>query len=129
MYGLEYSETMVQVATQLNKTFIEQGRVQIKQGNIEKIPYGDSVFNKIFTVNTIYFWSSPVLVLREIKRVLKPGGRLVITFRSKDIMSERASNDSDFELYTPAAEELKKMLKETGYDSLLLCNGRETRSK
>ncbi|UOE57612.1 methyltransferase domain-containing protein [Bacillus sp. CMF12] len=92
--------------------------MEFKQGDIEKIPYGEWVFNKIFTVNTIYFWSSPVLALREIKRVLKPGGRLVITFRSKDIMSERTSDDSDFELYTPAAEELKNLLKETGYSNI-----------
>lgn len=116
--GIDYSDTMVQAATKLNKAFIKQGRVQIKQGDIEKIPFDDSMFNKIFSVNTIYFWSRPILALRDIRRVLKPGGRLVISFRSREIMTERASDDYDFKLYTPAAEEIENLLTKTGYSSI-----------
>ncbi|MEW9670077.1 class I SAM-dependent methyltransferase [Ammoniphilus sp. 3BR4] len=125
VHGLDFSDAMVQTATKLNKAFIEQGRVHIEQGDIEKIPFGDVLFDKIFTVNTIYFWSDPILALREIKRVLKPGGRLVITFRSKAIMSQRTSGEYDFSLYTPEAEEVENLLKETGYSSISIHHFRD----
>lgn len=118
VFGIDFSDAMVETATKLNKTFIEQGRVHIEQGNIENIPFGDRMFNKIFTVNTIYFWSDPILALREIQRVLKPGGRVVITFRSKAIMSQRSSEQYAFSLYTPESEEVENLLKETGYSNI-----------
>lgn len=118
VFGLDFSEAMVLAASKLNKAFIEQGRVRIEQGDIGEIPYDDMIFDKIFTANTIYFWPDPNLALRELKRVLKPGGRLVITFRSKAIMAQRASAEYGFSLYTPEAEEIESLLKEVGYSSV-----------
>ena len=37
-------------------------------------------FNRACTVNTIYFWPDPAVPLRELSRVLRAGGRLVIGF-------------------------------------------------
>jgi ubiquinone/menaquinone biosynthesis C-methylase UbiE len=125
VFGLDFSDAMVKTATKLNKNSIEQGRVQIAQGEVEKIPFSDGMFDKIFTVNTIYFWSDPILGLQEIKRVLKPGGRLVITFRSKDIMSQRTSDEYDFSLYTPEVEEVETLLKETGYSNISIQHFRD----
>ncbi|KKI92063.1 hypothetical protein WQ54_11520 [Bacillus sp. SA1-12] len=117
VFGLDFSDAMVKTATKLNKDSIEQGRVHIEQGDIKKIPFEDKMFNKIFTVNTIYFWSDPIHGLQEIKRVLKPGGRLAITFRSKDIMLQRTSSEYDFSLYTPDAEEVENLLNEAGFSN------------
>jgi ubiquinone/menaquinone biosynthesis C-methylase UbiE len=125
VFGLDFSDAMVKTASKLNKNSIEQGRVQIAQGEVEKIPFNDRMFDKIFTVNTIYFWSDPILGLQEIKRVLKPGGRLVITFRSKDIMSQRTSDEYDFSLYTPEVEEVETLLKETGYSNISIQHFRD----
>jgi ubiquinone/menaquinone biosynthesis C-methylase UbiE len=116
--GLDFSDEMVKTATKINKNSIKEGRVQIEQGEVEKIPFSNGMFDKIFTVNTIYFWSDPILGLQEIKRVLKPGGRLAITFRSKEIMSQRTSDEYDFSLFTPEAEEVQSLLKDTGFTNI-----------
>lgn len=41
-------------------------------------PYPDERFNKVFTVNTIYFWNNPIEDLKEIRRVLKTDGQILL---------------------------------------------------
>ncbi|WP_192348554.1 methyltransferase domain-containing protein [Algoriphagus sp. Y33] len=53
-------------------------------------------FDKVFTVNAIYFWSDPVVLAREIYRVLKPDGRLVVAFAGRDFMKKLPFTDFVF---------------------------------
>lgn len=49
------------------------------QGNAEKLPYADRTFDAAFLVGVLGEISDPVAALRELRRVMKPGGRLVIS--------------------------------------------------
>ena len=42
------------------------------------LPYQDGTFDVVTAVETHYYWPNPVEDMREILRVLKPGGRLVL---------------------------------------------------
>lgn len=48
---------------------------------IAGLPYPDRSFDKAWTVHSIYFWDDLGAALREIHRVLRPGGTLLIGFR------------------------------------------------
>jgi hypothetical protein len=65
-YGLEMSELMFQGARQINRNFVSQKQAffSLYDGNV--IPFGNAAFDKIFTVNTIYFWQGPEKLLLEI---------------------------------------------------------------
>src|SRR5690606_16036994 len=82
-YGLEISKTMYAEAQQVNEKFISnrQANFTLYDGTI--IPFQDNYFNCVMSVNTIYFWSNPDALLREIERVLKIGGCCVLTFAEK----------------------------------------------
>ena len=54
------------------------------------MPYADGTFDKVCTVNTLYFWPSPLENVREMRRVMKPGGRLVVAFRSRESLQRAA---------------------------------------
>lgn len=82
--GIDPSELMNSVALRRNRALVREGRVEILCADSERIPYPDGSFDKIFSVHTIYFWHDPGRTLREIRRVLRPGGRLVLGFRAKD---------------------------------------------
>ncbi|AOC94237.1 Phthiotriol/phenolphthiotriol dimycocerosates methyltransferase [Flavobacterium anhuiense] len=108
-YGLEMSELMFQEARQINRNFVSQKQAffSIYDGNT--IPFEDGSFDKIFTVNTIYFWQKPEELLSEIYRVLKSNGTFCLTFAEEDFMKTLPFTQYEFELYsTQKAQELIK---------------------
>ena len=86
--GIDLSEMMVRVATRRNAQAVKAGRVALSQGNITALPFEDQHFDKIMTIHTVYFWSEPAQALSELYRVLKPGGRLVITLSTRKINAQ-----------------------------------------
>jgi ubiquinone/menaquinone biosynthesis C-methylase UbiE len=97
--GCDYSDIMVEEANRINEAFVQSGRATFVHGDVEKMPFDNHAFNKIFTVNTLYFWENPTLVLTELKRVLTPNGQLMICFRPKYIMAQYPVTQYGFTLY------------------------------
>lgn len=62
------------------------GRTEFCQGNVEAMPFAAASFDKAFTVNTVYFWTSLDAGFSGIHRVLAPGGTLVVGFLPKEWM-------------------------------------------
>ncbi|TND09425.1 MAG: type 11 methyltransferase [Bacteroidetes bacterium] len=81
--GCDFSALMVQESEKINAGWISKGQAKFMLADVASLPLEDNTFNKIFTINTIYFWENENAVLQEIKRVLKPGGKLMIAFRPK----------------------------------------------
>lgn len=82
--GIDHSATMVQAASHRNAEAIQAGRMELKQGDAESVPYPDESFDIVFSLHSIYFWNDPVKCLKGCRRVLKPGGLLAITIQPKD---------------------------------------------
>lgn len=95
--GIDISETMHQEAKKLNKEFDGLAEFILYEG--KKLPFEDKTFDKIFTVNTLYFWEEPVDFLNEIYRVLKNNGTVAITFGQKDFMEKLPFTEYNFTLY------------------------------
>ena len=79
--GVDPSPTMIAQAGARNRTPLRSGRVELKVGSVSAIPYPDASFDKVCSVNNIYFWPSRGDDLREIRRVMKEGGTLTLAFR------------------------------------------------
>ncbi len=86
--GVDLSETMVRVATRRNAQAVKAGHVVLLQGNVAALPFEDQRFDKIMTIHTLYFWSEPDRAISELYRVLKPGGRVVITLSTGKINAQ-----------------------------------------
>ena len=111
--GCDFSEEMVRAAIQNNQEFIKNGQAKFFLATADSLPFESPTFNKILTVNTLYFWENPPLILNEIKRVLKPEGQLLIAIRPKEIMEQYAFTQYGFTIYTK--EELSDLLSDNGF--------------
>jgi len=78
VYGIDLSEDSVAVSRSTNRQLIQAGRVEIRQSSVSSLPFSGQMFDLVTAVETHYFWPNLVVDMREVQRVLKPGGKLVI---------------------------------------------------
>ncbi|RQP17340.1 MAG: class I SAM-dependent methyltransferase [Parapedobacter sp.] len=114
--GLDISETMVSTAREINSDYIAGGRVAFEWTDGTHYPFPDAKFNKIFTVNTLYFWENPAIQLAEIRRILEPGGTFCLAIATKAFMEQLPFTAYGFTLYT--FEEVQDLLVKNGFSLL-----------
>jgi arsenite methyltransferase len=84
--GVDRSRDVVERAQAKFSGAVAAGRADFREGSIEALPFDAAAFDKVCTVNTVYFWASLDDGFAEIRRVLSPGGRVVVGFLPKDRM-------------------------------------------
>lgn len=119
--GIDISETMHQEAIRLNKAFGNQAEFLLYDG--QKLPFGDKMFDKIFTVNTVYFWQQPVQYLNEIYRVLKDNGAFVLTFGQRDFMEKLPFTEFGFKLYN--TDEMEETVSQSHFKRMQISERQE----
>lgn len=76
--GVDPSETMFKMAGHRNRAQIEAGRIELHLGVVDNLPFDNATFDKAMTMNSLHLWPNPVAGLREIRRTLKPSGRIAV---------------------------------------------------
>jgi ubiquinone/menaquinone biosynthesis C-methylase UbiE len=78
LYGVDYSEESVAAAKRTNAQWIDLGRVEIRHGSVSQLPFPEGMFDLITAVETHFWWPDLPGDMREVFRVVKPGGTLVL---------------------------------------------------
>ncbi len=78
--GVDPSSEIVAQARSRNMPSIQNGRFDLRQGLVESLPFEDNRFDKAFAVNSMQVWPDAIAGLREIRRVMQPGGRIALGF-------------------------------------------------
>jgi len=74
--GIDQSLEMVGQARARNAIAIQSGRVDLRHGSVESLPFDDDSFDKVLAINAMQVWTDPVAGLWEMRRVMKRGGRI-----------------------------------------------------
>jgi ubiquinone/menaquinone biosynthesis C-methylase UbiE len=78
VFGIDHSVDMAEYSKKVNKKLIAQNRVEIVEGSVEKMGFPNDYFDLVTAFETYYFWDSFPDAVKEIKRVLKSGGKLLM---------------------------------------------------
>jgi SAM-dependent methyltransferase len=78
VYGVDYADGSIAVSREHNAALIEAGRVVIENASVSNLPFPENTFDVVTAVETQYYWPNLEGDMREILRVLKPGGMLVV---------------------------------------------------
>ena len=112
VYGIDISEESVAKARKVNAEVLDR-QVFVTQGSAEKLPYEDNKFDLVTAVETVYFWPDLPNCLKEVRRVVKPGGRFAIMVEVLERDSVWTDVVDGMTAYSP--EQLKEMLEGAGF--------------
>ena len=119
--GVDHSAVMCAHARRHTRLLGIAGRVQVVQAGSDTLPFQDGHFDAALSVHTLYFWQPAEKHLREIARVLKPTGRLVLAFTPSGAASTRNFPESVYRFRS--ADEVLALLHACGFTDVELFGG------
>jgi ubiquinone/menaquinone biosynthesis C-methylase UbiE len=78
VFGIDYSDQSVATARRVNQQDFQAGRVAIERASVSDLPFADNTFDLVTAVETHFWWGDISAGMREIFRVLKEGGQMVM---------------------------------------------------
>jgi ubiquinone/menaquinone biosynthesis C-methylase UbiE len=108
--GVDHSQVMIGQARRRNGSAVRAGRVRLVHAPVENLAI-EGPFNAALAVNTVGMWPDPVARLRELARLLRPGGRIALVSQPRCPGATSATS-------VAAAEELAGLLTEAGFEHL-----------
>jgi len=106
--GCDHSEVMLRQASKRNAKAIRDGKVMLRLGSASDLPAFEKSFDKIFTINSIHFWTDPIDCLRGLRTLLRPGGLIAVTIQPRS----RSATDATTQLI---GEEVVTNLQKAGF--------------
>jgi SAM-dependent methyltransferase len=79
--GVDPTPTMVEVASCRRGVASRSGRADLRMGSDSPLPWPDGCFAGAASLHSFQFWPDPAASVGELRRVIRPGGRLVLILR------------------------------------------------
>lgn len=109
--GVDHSRVMIGQARRRNRAALRAGRVRLLHTPVQGLSISDGPFDAALAVNTVGMWPDPVARLRELARLLRPGGRIALVSQPRCPGATAATSAA-------AASELAELLTEAGFERL-----------
>lgn len=121
LQGIDYSEVSVALSRETNERFIQEGRMEIHEASVENLPFKDGTFDKTVAVETFYFWPDQEQGLREICRVLRPGGIFLLiaeVYGDAPMTEQERENFNRFANSNPTRQEYERLFLKGGFSEV-----------
>jgi acetyl esterase/lipase/SAM-dependent methyltransferase len=108
VYGIDHSEVMLQQASRRNAAAIRAHRVHLVHASVDQLPSFDDPLDAILAVNSVGIWPNPAERLHELRRLLRPDGRIALASQP------RCPGATD-QATVRAAQQLQDLLTQAGF--------------
>jgi ubiquinone/menaquinone biosynthesis C-methylase UbiE len=129
VYGIDHSADMANYSRLINKKLIAVNRVEISQGTVEKTGFKDDFFDLVTAIETYYFWPTLSQAFREMKRVLKTGGHLLIIsemIKEGKYEVDNAEIIAKTQVHLLSLQEMQRMLYSAGFSNVKIYRKRKS---
>jgi ubiquinone/menaquinone biosynthesis C-methylase UbiE len=112
--GMDVADEMVRRARQRHA---ERPNVMFIIAGVEDIPWDDNFFNKIVSIESAYYWPDPAQGMREMFRVLQPGGeaRLLINLYQENVHSHQWRDKLEVATHLLSGDEWCELFRQAGF--------------
>ncbi|NRQ39726.1 methyltransferase domain-containing protein [Nonomuraea sp. NN258] len=108
VHGVDHSQAMVRQAARRNAAAVRAGRVRLTHASVDRLPSFGEPLDAVLAVNSVGFWTDPAERLRELRLLLRPGGRIALVSQPR---CPGATRDTT----TRAGQELQDLLAQAGF--------------
>ena len=99
--GIDFSASAVKSALSRNRKFVKNERMNFICQDMKRLPFPDNSFDKVYSINTVYFWNNLDDVMAEIRRVLKPNGLFINALYTNETLDSFPHTVFGYKRYTP----------------------------
>ena len=114
--GIDHSDKSISLSKLTNEEAIKYERCRIEKADVANMPFLDEEFDLSTAIETMYFWPDTLAAMREIRRVLRNGGKFAVLAEAcnHDTWAEdRDKYSTPFIVYT--AEEISDFMTKAGF--------------
>ena len=107
--GVDISTVMVDRCQARYRPLIQSGKMDLKAGTADRLFYPAAHFDKAVSVNSIFYWPDAPQAMRELNRVLRREGHLVLCFTDRASLQQKDFARHGLTLYT--VDEVQHLLE------------------
>jgi ubiquinone/menaquinone biosynthesis C-methylase UbiE len=116
--GVDVSTAMVARCRRRLGRWIQAGDLDLQCAPVDSLPYPDGHFTKVASVNSLFFWPDVEQGAREIRRVLKANGLLVLAYTCKQDLEKRGLSCHGVRSFRD--DEVTRTLEESGFREVVV---------
>jgi len=113
--GIDGAPSMVERARQLSSDFPD---ITFEQASFEALPVESETIDRVFSMEALYYALDPAVVIAEIYRVLKSGGRteIIVNFFRENKMTERWAEVLGVSMQWLGEDDWAELFRSAGFD-------------
>lgn len=117
--GLDHSELAIKGAFSNNKNRVAAGTAKFVQGDASRLPWPDGSFSVVTSMGSFVVFPEPLETLKEMCRVLRPGGRAVIVLEvNAEDGKDHAAEAKKYSMCIWSETEMLRAMADAGFSDV-----------
>ena len=123
--GLDLSELSVKMAKEKHRDRIRAETAEFVQGEASQLPWEDGKFSVVITMGSFIAFPKPLESLKEMRRVLRPGGRVLVSieWNAEDGL-DHTREVKGYGMWLWTEDDVRAVMKEAGFSDISITYGK-----